>query len=105
MPDKKDYPFPLDTFIDENVPVQTHEYHPKTGTISTTVKMEKLRTKYIEAIPQKISCIKGSHDFYQSDKKKWIFTCRNCSLKKKVFPTVYRFDNGSLINKATGEKV
>ena len=37
----------LDEFFDEQVPVKKNHFDEKTGTISQTIQLENLRTKYV----------------------------------------------------------
>lgn len=92
---------PVDTWVEEEVPVQKNKFDPTTGKIMTTYDLEKVRTKYINAPKEKFRCKSGEHYFRIFNAKRWMFACNNCPLVKRVFPTKYTLKDGKLINKVT----
>ena len=112
MNDPKDFPYPLDTDIIEQVPVQkvsVDEIDEKTGSAKFSVKtiMQQRTTRYINAPLVKARCKPGEHVFRVYNAKKWLFACTLCPFVRKVFPTTYRFDEstGKLIHVITGRAV
>ena len=104
----KDHPnTPLNTFIEEDIPVQKIKFDPETKKITRVVEMEKQQTMYVEAPLKKIRCKPGTHVFRVLDKNKYIFICKNCRYKTRVHPAYFSFDEktGSLASKTTGEHV
>jgi len=102
-----DFDKPLDTWIEEEVPVTKNKvtFDPKTKTVKVNqvVEMEKQKTIYINATPRKISCPPGKHEWFCKDEHTYIFGCRNCKRTTKVYPVFWRFEDGHLISKVTGE--
>ena len=105
MKNPKEFPLPLDRDIIEQVPVPKHSFDPQTGKIKTIIQMEQQTVRYMDIPKLKNRCKDGTHIFYPSHPKKWIFSCRNCNFSRKVYPHVYRFVDGALIHKATGKRI
>lgn len=97
----EDFPFPLDTDVEETVPVQKNSFNPDTGRVTSTYQLEKVKTRYIHAPKEKLRCKPGDHIFRVLDNRKWIFGCTICPFAKKVSPATFTFNKGKLISKAT----
>lgn len=91
--------------IEEEIPVKKNVFNPKTKTVMSTYQLEKVRTRYIEAVPEKLACKQGEHIYKVADPKQWLFFCTKCPHSKRVFPTTHTFSKGKLIHKATGLRV
>lgn len=104
-----DFPFPLDTPIEETIPVRkvAVEVDDNTGQVKTKIKtvMETQTTTYINAPILKYRCKPGDHRFRVINLDKSIFGCVDCQYARKVYPFKYRYDEKTmkLINKYTGE--
>jgi hypothetical protein len=112
MKDASEFPYPLDTDIEEQVPVkkvQIDEIDERKGTAKFSVKtvMEKQTVRYINAPKVKVRCKSGEHVFRPFKPKKWLFACKNCPFVVKVFPNTYKFDEstGKFINRKTGQAI
>lgn len=98
---------PLNTWIEEDIPVQSKQFipdpdNPSGGRITTVTKMEKQRTMYINAPKEKYRCRRGEHVFRVRDKHKWIFSCTICPYSFKAYPGSFKFEDGKLIRRETG---
>lgn len=93
---------PLNQWIEEEVPVRKNKIDPETGVVTSTIQLEKVRTKYIQAIPRKHRCKDGEHIFKCIDNNRYIFSCTKCPYSRQVYPTTYKFENGKLIHRTTG---
>lgn len=91
----------LGEWTEEEIAVKKNHFDTKTGKVTSTYQLEKVRTKYVNAPKQKVSCKTGGHSYRIADSHKWIFTCEKCPYSKKAFPTTHKFVKGQLINKAT----
>lgn len=91
----------LGEFVEEEVPVLKNSFDTNTGKVTSSYQLEKVRTKYVNAPKQKVSCKTGVHSYKVLDVHKWIFGCVNCPYSKKAFPTTHKFIDGQLISKAT----
>lgn len=94
--DIKDFPHPLNEWIEEEVVVQKNKYDKDTGKIYRTHEIEKVKTKYFHAPPERIRCPKNDHYFVSFDPKKWLFVCKNCKTVKKVFPS-HKLADGKIV--------
>jgi len=105
MADKQDFPFPLDTDIEEDIPVRKNKFDPATGKVYSVVELEKQKVRYINAPPEKHRCKPGDHTFIVINLKRSIFGCTKCQYSRMVYPTKYRYDEKTkkLINKFTQE--
>ena len=92
-------------FIEEQVPVRKLDYDHTKGTITSTYKLEKIKTKYIHAPYEKLRCPRGTHIFTSVDPKKNLFSCKNCAFYKKVSPAYFKFVDGQLISRTTNKPV
>jgi len=101
----KDFPHPLNEFIEEDVPVRKLHYDQDTKKVSSTVKMEKMKTMYVDAKPEKMRCQTGQHNFKIANSSKGLFRCTKCPYYRQVYPTTYMFKKGKLIHKVTGRVV
>lgn len=99
--DLKNFPLPLDTDIEEEVPVKKNAFDPKTGRITSNYQLEKVTTRYIHAPKEKLRCKPTTHIFQISDPNRWLFTCSNCPYAFKASPIAYIFKEGKLISKRT----
>lgn len=104
--DLKDFPFPLDTDIEEQVPVQrisVDSIDEKTGSARFSVKtvMEKQTVRYIHAPKVKTRCRPGEHVFRPLDTRKGVFGCTLCPFAARIHPANYRFKDGKLIHRRT----
>lgn len=99
----KDFPHPLDTWIEEDIPVKRNKIDPDTGKVTTTTQLEKVKTKYMNVPPVKHRCQDGEHIFRVSDPNRGIFVCTICPYARQVFPTTYEFKDGKLIHRITGK--
>lgn len=105
---KKDHPdIPLNTFIEEDVPVQKIKFDSDTKKISRVTELEKKKVMYIEAPYKKMRCQPGTHIFKVLDTHKYLFGCVNCKYKTKVNPVYFSFDSktGYLTSKTSGNRV
>lgn len=94
---------PLNEFIEKPITVKSIKFDPDTETVSSVNVLETVRTKYLHVPPEKIKCERGKHSFYVVDMREGVFGCSKCSMKTKVSPTTYEFNNGSLIHLKTGQ--
>lgn len=106
----EDFPYPLNTDIIEQVPVQkvsVDEIDEKRGTAKFSVKtvMEKQTVRYIHAPKNKYRCKPGDHMFRVLDRKKGVFGCVHCQFAARIHPANYRFKDGKLIHRRTGRIV
>ncbi len=93
----KDFPYPLDTFIEESVPVLKNRFNIETGKLSTTYEIEKVKTMYIHAPKNKVRCKDNEHEWYSYDPSKWLIACKNCNIVKRIYPGSYTLKDGKLI--------
>lgn len=112
MKDAKDFPYPLDTDIEEQIPVRkitvdSIDEEKKTATFSMKTVMEKRITRYMNVEPVKFRCKPGEHVFRVYNAKKWMFACIHCPFVRKVYPSTYRFEKetGKLIHLVTQRAV
>ncbi len=91
--------------IEEEVPVKKNSFDPKTGKVFSTYQLEKVRTRYINAPKETVSCKTSGHLYRVADPHRWMFACTKCPFTRRAFPTTHRFASGKLINKATGQFV
>lgn len=106
----KDFPFPLDTDIEEQIPVRKisiDEVDEKTGgaKYSIKTKMEKQTVRYIHAPKSKYRCKSGDHTFRVLDAQKGIFGCTLCPFAVRIHPANYMFKDGKLTHRRTGRIV
>lgn len=107
MPDAKDFPYPLDTDIVEQTPVQKIDVEfDEKGIPKTSVKtvMQKQIVRYMNVPKVKIRCAPGQHFWGHYDKKKWLFGCNKCRYVIRVYPSTHTVDltAGTIQNKASG---
>ncbi len=110
MKKPEDFPFPLDTDIEEQIPVKKLGVDiDEDGNAKVSVKtvLEKQTVRYMNVPKEKHRCKDGEHVFRVFDSGKWMFACVNCPFVRKVYPTTYRFDeaSGKLIHRRTGQSV
>ena len=110
MKKPEDFPFPLDTDIEEQIPVKKIGVDiDENGNAKVSVKtvLEKQTVRYINAPKEKYRCKDGEHLFRVFNAGKWMFACINCPFVRKVLPTSHRFDlvSKKLINRRTGQAV
>lgn len=108
--DPKDFPFPLDTDIEEQIPVRKvsiDEIDEKTGRAKFSVKtvMEKQTVRYMNAPKIKHRCKPGEHVFRVLDAKRGIFGCTLCQFAARIHPANYMFKDGKLIHRRKGTVV
>ena len=108
--DVKDFPFPLNQDIEEQVPVRkisVDEIDEKAGTAKFSVKtvLEKQTVRYIHAPKSKARCKDGEHIFRVYHAKKGLFACTHCPYVRKVYPSTYMFKDGKLIHRHTGRVI
>jgi hypothetical protein len=108
--DPKDFPYPLDTDIEEQVPVKRisiDSVDEKTGAARFSVKtvMEKQTVRYMDVPKTKYRCKPGEHVFRVLDKKKGVFGCTLCPFAAKIHPANYMFKDGKLIHRRKGTVV
>jgi ribosomal protein L37AE/L43A len=101
----KDFPHPLNEFIEEDIPVKKIRFDANTGKISQVTELEKQKTMYIDAKPEKTRCKSGEHYFKVINTSRGIFKCTKCPFHRQVYPTSYMYIDGKLISKATGKAV
>jgi len=108
----KDTGIPLDTDIEENIPVKkitVDEIDEKRGTARFSVKtvMEKQTVRYMNVPKVRIRCPDGEHVFRILNKPKYLFACTKCPFVRKVYPSTYKYDQstGKLIHRVTGRAV
>ena len=109
MKDSKDFPHPLNTFIEEEVEVATmvprvNEKEKRVEFVKG-VKKVKQKTYYADSKPVKIVC--SDHRFVCLDKGKYLFKCKKCTWHKIAYPVTFKFDEktGILTYRRTGIKV
>lgn len=112
MKEPKDFPFPLDVDIEEQVPVKkivVDDIDEKKGSARFSVKtvMEKQTVRYMNVPKSKVRCKDGTHQFRPFNVKKGLFACLNCPYVRKIFPSTYRFDKESkqFIHRITGRAI
>lgn len=110
MPDIKDFPFPLDTDIVEQVPVKKVGVDiDENGKVNVKVKtvMEKQTVRYMHVPKVRVRCPIGQHFWRVYVMRKWLFACTKCPFVRRVYPGTYRFiaETGKLINKKTGQEI
>jgi len=110
MKDPKDFPFPLDVDIEEQVPVRrvtVDNIDEKKGSANYSVKtvMEKQTVRYMNVPKTKNRCKDGDHVFRPFNIKKGMFACTNCPYVRKVYPSTYRFVDGKFIHRITGRAI
>ncbi len=103
--DNKTFPFPLDTDIEEKIPVKTVKFDPETKTVRSVYQMETRITRYMNVPKEKIRCQDGDHIFKCVDGGRGIFSCTECPYSRKVYPSTHKFMAGRLVNKKTGQVV
>ncbi len=91
--------------IEEDIPVKKNSFDPKTGKVFSTYQLEKVRTRYIDAPKEAVSCKVGGHNYRISNPHRWIFVCTKCPFAKRVFPTTHKFIKGQLIRKIDNQPV
>lgn len=91
MKDDK-FPFPVNEFIEEEVPVKKNTFDPKTGHISSTYQTEKVKTMYINAPKEKVRCKDNDHYWKSYNPRKWLINCKNCNIVKRIYPPAYLKD-------------
>lgn len=101
----KDTGKPLNTFIEEDVPVQKFRYDPEKKKIFSSYQLEKQKVMYVNAPKEKYHCKSGEHIFHVVNPRKGVFTCDKCNFSRQVYPSTYMFKNGQLIHKVTGKVV
>lgn len=106
----KDFPYPLDTDIEEHIPVKKisiDEIDEKAGTAKFSVKtvMEKQTVRYMHVPKVKVRCKPGDHVFRVLDKRKGIFGCTLCPFSARIHPANYMFKDGKLIHRRSGRVV
>lgn len=102
----KDFPYPINTDIEEEVPVKkisVDEIDEKKGTAKFSVKtvMEKQTVRYLHVPKTKNRCKPGDHRFRPLDARKGYFGCTLCPYAVKIHPANYMFDEGKLIHRRT----
>lgn len=112
MKSAKDFPFPLDQDIEEQVPVKkivVDEIDEKKGSARFSVKtvMEKQTVRYMDVPKTKVRCGDGSHQWRPFDIRKGLFACIKCPYVRKVYPSTYRFDKETkqFIHRITGRAI
>lgn len=108
--DIKNFPYPLDTDIEEQVPVrrlQVDSVDEKTQTAKFSVKtvLQSQTVRYIHAPKSKVRCNSGEHIFRPLNTKRGIFGCTNCQFAVKISPAHYMFQEGKLIHRDTRRAV
>lgn len=106
----EDFPYPLDTDIVEQVPVQrvtVDDIDERTGSARFSVKtvMEKQTVRYMNVPKSKYRCKPGDHVFRVLQAKKGIFGCTLCPFSARIHPANYMFKDGKLIHRRNGNTV
>ena len=99
--DAKDFPYPLNTDIEEQIPVKKVRFDEKSNKLISTYELETRRTRYIDAPREHIRCKSGEHEFKVINGGEGLFQCIKCPFQRKVYPTTHKYVNGKLINKIT----
>jgi hypothetical protein len=96
---------PTNTWLEEDVMVRTLVPTPTEKGVKFELKdvPTKQKVMYVDAPKQTVICAKGKHSWYCKNPKKGLFACHNCKLERLVHPVTYKFENGQLINKRTGD--
>ena len=102
--DVKDFPYPLDQDIEEQVPtrkITIDSIDEKTGSAKYSVKtvMQKQTVRYMNVPKSKYRCKPGDHVFRVLDAKKGMFGCTLCPFAAKIHPAHYMFKEGKLIHR------
>lgn len=110
MNDAKDFPYPLDTDIDEQIPVKKLGVtldDKGNARVSQKTVMTTQRVRYMNVPKVKHRCKDGEHIFKVLDSGKYLFSCTQCPFVRKVYPASYRFEesSGKLIHRYTGQVV
>lgn len=102
-------PFPLDTIIEEDVPVlKTHmELDEKTNKVkfSRVYEMEKQQTLYTDPPKRRSTCREGNHDWHCTDVHTYEYYCTNCPRKIRINPVDFVVTPTAIISKLTGKPV
>lgn len=108
----ENYPFPLDTFIDEEVEVPTMtvklDSRGNPSGLEETVTKKTIKTMYSKIDPVPFSCKSGSHKWKMTDRVRHIATCVNPNcLKNRFLRAVYEYidKDGKLRDRDTNEVI
>ena len=89
-------------WMEEKIPIKVRSLDDK-GQLQEKTEWHTQKVVYIDAKPTRLACDAGGHNWYVIDTHKYLYGCRNCRRKVIAFPVTYKFDNGKLIHKATGD--
>lgn len=109
MLSSKDFPYPLNTVIEEDVEIPTFEpvVNEKKQRVEfrKTIRKVKQKTIYVDAKPTRIICAKD-HQYLPVDKGRYLFGCIKCDWHKIAFPVTYKYDQDAktLTHRTTGIK-
>ena len=103
--DVKDFPHPLNTWVEEEVDVPSFE--PKVNESENRVEFEQTtkkatrRTFYAHSAPRKVMC--ASHE-YLPCKGDYKYHCIHCDWIKVGYPVTYKYDpeTKKLLHRETG---
>ena len=92
--DGKDFPHPLNTFIEEEVdmPTFTPGVDEKNNRVEFKQEMKKVkqRTIYVDSKPTRLVC--SAHIYACINKGKYHFKCTKCDWHRIALPITFKFD-------------
>lgn len=107
MGDLKDFPYPLNTPLEQEEEVERvlPVIDPVTKRVTAEVVKEKIRTTttYHHSTPEQLSCGKGKHSYRLKDPAKYVASCPNCMRNRIINPITTTIRQGHLILRSTGE--
>ena len=88
------YPFKVNEFIEEDVPIEvtTPVYDPKTKKVELKKETQtfKQKTYYSDSPPKKIVC--NEHTYVCVNKGRYLFQCTKCDWRRFALPVSFKFD-------------
>jgi hypothetical protein len=109
MQDVKDFPFPLDTPIEqvEEVEVLNPVVDQNTKKVDFVKSKEKIKSTVIYSVftKHKLSCRDKTHFWYVKDPHKYVASCKNCMKNLFLTPLKTTIKDGKIIDRATKEVI
>ena len=106
---KSDFPHPLNTVIEEEVPVLKNKVSwddkGKRASVKSFWEMEKQQVMYFDPDKEKISCASGEHSWKCKDIHSYLYVCKRCKRKIKLTPVHFDVIGDKIISRLTGEPV
>ena len=105
MNDQKKFNKPLDQWVEENKEIEATVPTLTKGKVEYVKKKIKAteRVMYTEPSIYSDFCAKKDHYWEVEDKHNYIFRCKKCRMKRRVYPLTYDFKDGKLIHRKSGE--